>query len=111
MHFQFLNWVKEIENDLKIQGILTEYFVPDQNIEESTLPNVAKTVDHHTEPCFVRVSVWRSRQMEFEVLDVQTGESLLWEYIDDIGETPSFQDILSGYFRLLKDGKSQRVER
>lgn len=43
--------------------------------------------------------------MEYEVINIETEELILWKYIEQIQEeTPDFDKLLQGYFQVLQTG-------
>ncbi|MNI98970.1 hypothetical protein D3C73_1579320 [compost metagenome] len=52
-----------------------------------------------------QVTVWESRQMEYEVLNIETEELILWKYVEksDRNEV-DFDELLQEYFQALKSG-------
>jgi hypothetical protein len=42
--------------------------------------------------------------MEFEVVNIETEEKILWKYIEKVSEDAEFDSILKEYFDVLQSG-------
>ncbi|OAB38298.1 hypothetical protein PMSD_08030 [Paenibacillus macquariensis subsp. defensor] len=100
---KFKQWANSNIEELRIVNILTE-LVKHNNIDESHLPNPSTGIIHESKSCLGQVIVWESHQMEYEVLNIETEEMILWKYIEKIADEPNFDDILKDYFQVLKSG-------
>ena len=64
------------------------------------LPNPTVVVEHSSGQRIGQVIVWESGFIDFEVMNIKTGELILWEHRDLEGQ-PNFDNILGKYFELL----------
>ena len=64
------------------------------------LPNPTMVVEHSYGQCIGQITVWESGFMDFEIIDIKSGEQLLWEHRDLDGQ-PDFGNILEEYLKLL----------
>ncbi|BBH20450.1 hypothetical protein Back11_17950 [Paenibacillus baekrokdamisoli] len=100
---KFKQWADSNIEELRIVNISTE-FVKHNNIDESRVPNPSTGIIHESESCLGQVIVWESHQMEYEVVNIETEEMILWKYIEKIAGEPNFDDILNEYFQVLQSG-------
>lgn len=100
MNRLFSKWIEENRMSLYQSGISTETI----NVTPDDIADPSTTVDHCSDLCVGRVSVWSSGLMDFEVLDFETGERLLFEH-QELDEYANFDTILSKYISIMKTGK------
>ncbi|OPX41840.1 hypothetical protein CLHUN_42920 [Ruminiclostridium hungatei] len=99
MYRDFLKWVETKRYGLKKLGITTENI----NVTEESLLNPSTSVDHFSQVCIGRVSVWETGEMDVEVLHFETEKRLLFEHFE-LGAEPDYDEILRGYFQVLISG-------
>lgn len=96
MHRRFLEWIKEIRDGLEEKGIMTDHI----NVTSNDVPNPSTIVDHSTQYCMGRVSVWETGQMDVEVLHIDTEKTLLYEHYN-LEKKNEFSKALRKYFGVL----------
>ncbi|TVY08208.1 immunity protein TriTu family protein [Paenibacillus cremeus] len=103
MRTKFQLWVESKKNELEEVYIKMEY-VRHKNPDESRIPDPSTGVIYESECCLGQVSVWKSRQMEYEVVNIATEEMILWKYIERLPDEPDFNEILEQFFHVLQTG-------
>lgn len=100
---RFKEWIESNINTLREEGIATEYIMPDvEDIESLAKPFIR--IIQETKLCLGQVIVYKSREMEFEVIHIDSEEMLLWKYFEIINDDINFEMILHPYFEVLKSG-------
>ncbi|KQY82649.1 hypothetical protein ASD24_14795 [Paenibacillus sp. Root52] len=63
-------------------------------------------INEDNRPYMGQVTVWESRQMEYEVLNIESEELILWKYVgkSDHDNEVDFDELLQEYFQALKSG-------
>lgn len=101
---QFNQWAEQKAGPLRTLHITTES-VNHGHVDEHYIPDPSTGFVHESEYAMGQVTVWESRQMEVEVVNIETEELILWKYIEQIeDETPDFDELLQGYFQVLQTG-------
>ncbi|WP_336780363.1 hypothetical protein [Paenibacillus illinoisensis] len=101
---QFNQWAELKAGQLQRLHITTEQ-VNHGRVNEQYIPNPSTGVVHESECAMGQVTVWESGQMEYEVINIETEELILWKYIEQIQEeAPDFDKLLQIYFQLLQTG-------
>ncbi|WP_018759631.1 immunity protein TriTu family protein [Paenibacillus terrigena] len=103
MRTKFQLWVESKKKELEKVHIKMEH-VRHKNPDESSIPDPSTGVIYESECCLGQVTVWESRQMEYEVVNIATGEMILWEYIERLPAEPDFNEILEKFFLVLQRG-------
>jgi hypothetical protein len=99
---KFKGWVQERTELFQNEGIATEFAMPDVDIELLAKPFVK--IIQETKVCMGQVIVYKSREMDFEIIHIETEELLLWKYFESIDDDVDFNLILTEYFYILKSG-------
>lgn len=72
---------------------------------EQLIPDPSTGFVHESEYAIGQVTVWASKQMEYEVVNIETEELILWKYVENIKDDGSdFDEILREYFEVLQTG-------
>ncbi|CAH1214808.1 hypothetical protein PAECIP111893_03852 [Paenibacillus plantiphilus] len=101
---KFQRWIENNIDTLQNEGIVTEYTMPDvEDIESLSKPFIK--IVQETKLCLGQVIVYKSREMVFEVIHIESEELLLWKYFENIKDDTDFQMILHPYFQTLKSGR------
>ncbi|WP_146752132.1 hypothetical protein [Paenibacillus taichungensis] len=101
---QFNQWAQCQAERLQTLGISTEQ-AKQGNIDERLIPDPSTGFIHESEYAIGQVTVWASKQMEYEVVNIETEELLLWKYVENIeDDEPEFDWILRQYFEVLQSG-------
>ncbi|WP_240421815.1 hypothetical protein [Paenibacillus periandrae] len=100
---KFKNWI-EGNNDKLLELFISIEYVNHANTDESLIPNPSTGIIHESYNCLGQVTVWKSRQMEYEVLNKHTEELIFWRYIEELSDEPNFDEILRDYFHILQTG-------
>ncbi|MBB6022087.1 hypothetical protein HNR77_003182 [Paenibacillus sp. JGP012] len=101
----FRHWMQQEQEWLQRRYITTEERKQDDTTcnEHSFEPFIG--YNHESKKAIGQVTVWASRQMEFEVINLATEERLLWTYVEQIEEqSADFKTILEPYFDALQSG-------
>lgn len=99
---KFKEWVQERIELFQNEGITTEFVMPDVDIELLAKPFVR--IIQETKVCMGQVIVYESREMDFEIIHIETEELLLWKYFESTDDNVDFNLILTEYFNTLKSG-------
>ncbi|WP_418038885.1 hypothetical protein [Paenibacillus xylanilyticus] len=101
---KFRQWAELKAGPLQRLHITTEP-VNHGHVNEQYIPDPSTGVVHESECAMGQVTVWESGQMEYEVINIETEELILWKYIEQIQEeTPDFDKLLQIYFQVLQTG-------
>ncbi len=101
---KFVQWAELKAGPLRTLHITTEP-VNHGRVNEQYIPDPSTGVVHESECAMGQVTVWESGQMEYEVINIETEELILWKYIEQIQEeTPDFDKLLRIYFQVLQTG-------
>lgn len=101
---QFSQWAKRQVERLQSLGISTEQ-AKQGDMDEHLIPDPSTGFIHESEYAIGQVTVWASKQMEYEVVNIETAELLLWKYVENVeDDEPDFGEILSEYFEVLQYG-------
>lgn len=98
----FKAWVEGKIESFQNEGVSTEFVMPDVDIEFLAKPFIR--IIQETRCCMGQVIVYESREMDFEVIHIETEELLLWEYFENIDDGIEFELALNQYFYTLKSG-------
>lgn len=98
---KFKIWVDR--NNHSLADLSTEYIK--HTNPECSVPDPSTGIINESKRCLGQVIVWESRQMEFEILHIETEESILWKYIERLPDEPNFDEILADYFQVMQTGK------
>ncbi|GGH47453.1 hypothetical protein GCM10008014_10790 [Paenibacillus silvae] len=101
----FKHWMQQEQKWLQKRYITTEERKQDDTIcnDDPYEPFIGYI--HESKKAVGQVTLWASRQMEFEVINLETEERLLWTYVEQIEEQEaSFKTILEPYFGALQSG-------
>lgn len=102
----FTQWAELKAGPLRTLHITTEP-VNRSHVKEQYIPDPSTGFVHESGCAMGQVTVWESGQMEYEVINIETEELILWKYIEQIQEeTPDFDKLLQGYFQVLQTGVS-----
>ncbi|GIO95983.1 hypothetical protein J14TS5_10690 [Paenibacillus lautus] len=99
---KFKHWAERKIESLNKVFISTEFVK--HKMDESFVPNPSIGLIHESNVCLGQVTVWASCQMEFEVVNIETEEMILWKYIEKVSEDAEFDSILKEYFDVLQSG-------
>lgn len=99
---KFKQWAESRIDKLNVDSISSEFIK--HKIDESRVPNPSTGVIHESENCIGQVIVWESCQMEYEVVNIETEEMILWKYIEKVSNDSDFNEILKVYFEVLQTG-------
>lgn len=100
---KFKVWVEDNIESLKNEGISTEFDMANvENIELLAKPFIR--IIQESEYCMGQVIVYKSREMDFEVIHKNTEEMMLWKYFENIDDDIDFNAALNDYFNTLKKG-------
>ncbi|MFC3746169.1 hypothetical protein [Paenibacillus sp. GCM10012306] len=100
---RFKEWIESNIEALRNEGIATEYAMPNvEDIESMAKPFIR--IVQETKLCLGQVIVYKSREMEFEVIQIESEEMLLWKYFENINDDTDFEIILHPYFQTIKSG-------
>lgn len=101
----FRCWMQRKQEQLQVLQISTEERKGNPEMErESTFDPFIGYV-HESERAMGQVTIWASGQMEFEVINFDSEERLLWTYVEQIEEQEDYFDtILEPYFGALQSG-------
>ncbi len=101
---KFRQWAEQKAGQLQRLNITTEP-VNHGHVNEQDIPDPSTGFVHESECAMGQVTVWESGQMEYEVINIETEELILWKYIEHIQEeTPDFDKLLQIYFQVLQTG-------
>ncbi|MFS0871951.1 hypothetical protein [Paenibacillus xylanilyticus] len=102
---QFNQWAEHHAECLQSLGITTEQ-VKHGDVDEQLVPDPSIGFVHESEYAIGQVTVWESNQMEYEVVNIETEELILWKYVEkvDDDENLDFDGLLQQYFRVLQSG-------
>ena len=103
---QFNQWAEQKAGPLRTLHITTEP-VNHGHVDEQRIPvpDPSTGFVHESEYAMAQVTVWESRQMEYEVVNIETEELILWKYIEQVEkEDPDFDELLQIYFQVLQTG-------
>jgi hypothetical protein len=103
----FRRWMMQKQEKLQMLQITTEERRRDPEKEEEGTSDIDLFIGyiHESERAIGQITVWASRQMEFEVINIDTEERLLWTYVEQIEEQDTyFETILEPYFGALQSG-------
>ena len=99
MYQEFFKWVEAKRDELEQLGITTGNI----NVTDRIVPNPSTSVDHFSQACIGRVSVWETGQMDTEVMHIETEKRLLFEHFE-LDLDPEYDKILRDYFQVLISG-------
>ncbi len=102
MDIKFKQWAKGTAKILLNKGITTDNVI--NAGQESN--NSSTRVDHMTDNCLGRITVWKSGDINMEVLDVETSDTILFENYT-MEEHAKFETYLEEYFRVLVEGNKK----
>lgn len=95
----FLKWNEENQNTFAQEGITIDHImIPDEDNDDNCV-----AIDYLTKNCLGRVSVYEAGDVEVEILDVDSEESLLYEHYECDSQT-DFESLLGIFFSVLRDG-------
>ncbi|UPK42735.1 immunity protein TriTu family protein [Paenibacillus pabuli] len=101
---EFSQWAKCQAEHLQSLGISTEP-AKQGDVDEHLIPDPSTGFIHESEYAIGQVTVWESKQMEYEVVNIKTEELLIWKYVENIeDDEPDFDEILREYFEVLQSG-------
>lgn len=101
----FRRWMMQKQEKLQMLQITTEERRRDPEKEGTSDIDLFIGYIHESEIAIGQITVWSSRQMEFEVVNIDTEERLLWTYVEQIEEQDTyFETILEPYFGALRSG-------
>lgn len=101
----FRRWMMQKQEKLQMLQITTEERRRDPEKEGTSDIDLFIGYIHESERAIGQITVWSSRQMEFEVVNIDTEERLLWTYVEQIEEQDTyFETILEPYFGALRSG-------
>ncbi|MGG4131343.1 hypothetical protein ABEW19_24005 [Paenibacillus illinoisensis] len=100
----FTQWAEQKAGPLRTLHITTEP-VNRGHVNKQYIPDPSTGFVHESGCAMGQVTVWESGQMEYEVINIETEELILWKYIEQIQEeTPDFDKVLQGYLQVLQTG-------
>ncbi|RKP55567.1 hypothetical protein D7Z26_10315 [Cohnella endophytica] len=99
---KFKQWVECSIELLNKEFISTEFVK--HKLDESHIPNPSTGVIHESENCLGQITVWESSQMEYEVVNIETEEMILWKYFEKLSLDSDFSIVLKEYFEVLQTG-------
>ncbi|WP_028552119.1 immunity protein TriTu family protein [Paenibacillus sp. UNC451MF] len=99
---KFMLWVETNKGELEDLFISTKFIK--HTTPESSVPNPSTGIINESEQCLGQVIVWESTQMEYEVVNIQTEEMILWRYIEKLPVEPNFNEILTEYLYIMQTG-------
>jgi len=99
MNEKFLKWLESKKDELEKSGVTIDNI----NITNQNVPNPSITVDHFSQICLGRISVWETGEMDIEVLHFESEKRLLFEHYE-LQENADFSKILVNYFKILTNG-------
>ncbi|MEW4426696.1 MULTISPECIES: immunity protein TriTu family protein [Paenibacillus] len=101
---KFRQWAEQKAGQLQRLHITTEP-VNHGHVNEQYIPDPSTGFVLESGCAMGQVTVWESGQMEYEVINIETEELILWKYIERIGdETPDFDRLLQVYIQVLQTG-------
>lgn len=101
---QFNQWARCQVERLQSLGISTEQ-AKQGDVDEQLIPDPSTGFVHESVYAIGQVTFWASKQMEYEVVNIETEELLLWEYVENVeDDEPDFDEILRPYFDVLQSG-------
>ncbi|WP_402876306.1 hypothetical protein [Paenibacillus illinoisensis] len=101
---KFRQWAEQNAGPLRTLHITTEPMNRGL-VNEQYIPDPSTGFGHESECAMGQVTVWESGQMEYEVVNIETEELILWKYIEQIQEdNPDFDKLLHVYFQVLQTG-------
>ncbi len=101
----FRCWMQRKQEQLQVLQISTEERKGNPENEKECTPDPFIGYVHESERAMGQVTIWASRQMEFEVINIDTEERLLWTYVEQIEEQDAiFETMLKPYFGALQSG-------
>lgn len=103
MDIRFKQWLEDNTKILLTKGIITDNIINDG--QESDNPSTR--VDHITDNCLGRITVWKSGDMVIEVLDIETCDTIMFKNYDLKGNN-DFNDYLVEYFEILTNTNSDK---
>lgn len=104
---KFKAWVEDNIESMKTDGIATEFVMPDVEIELLAKPFIK--IIQQTKICMGQVIVYESREMDFEVIHIETEELFLWKYFENINDGFDFDMVLHPYLHTLKSGNKPLI--
>ncbi|MGO4185351.1 hypothetical protein AB4Z45_02875 [Paenibacillus sp. MCAF9] len=105
---KFKLWVESNKSELASLSISTEFVKHD--LPESSVPDPSTGIINESDRCIGQVTVWESKQMEYEVVHIGSEEMILWRYIEKLPVEPNFDEILAEYFHVLQTGLKPEVQ-
>ncbi|MFC9709233.1 hypothetical protein ACFTRD_13885 [Paenibacillus sp. NPDC056933] len=101
---QLNQWAEQYAERLQSLGISTER-VKAESVGPHLIPDPSTGFIHESKYALGQVTVWESKQMEYEVVNIETEELILWKYVERIeSDEPDFNEMLSEYFEVLQSG-------
>ncbi|MGF6352268.1 hypothetical protein ABIE27_000164 [Paenibacillus sp. 4624] len=101
----FRCWMQRKQEQLQVLQISTEERKENPEDEKKCTSDPFIGYVHESERAMGQVTLWASRQMEFEVVNIDTEECLIWTYVEQIEEQEDyFETILEPYFGALQSG-------
>ncbi len=101
----FRCWMQRKQEQLQVLQISTEERKENPENEKECTSDPFIGYVHESERAMGQVTMWASRQMEFEVINIHTEERLVWTYVEQIEEQEdNFNKILKPYFGALQSG-------
>lgn len=99
---KFIEWAKNKVAFLKVKSISTEFVKYEKGEDEIPDPNTA--VIYESKSYMGQVIVWKSRQMEYELLKRDDPNKFaIWKYIEKVEEDPNFDLILYDFLKMLNE--------
>ncbi|MDT0124361.1 hypothetical protein Q9R46_17005 [Paenibacillus sp. RRE4] len=101
----FRCWMQSKQEQLQVLQISTEERKENPEDEKKYNSDPFIGYVHESGIAMGQVTLWASRQMEFEVINIDTEERLVWTYVEQIEEQEDyFNKILKPYFGALQFG-------
>lgn len=98
---KFKEWAEGSITLLKNQSISTEFV----ELRVDDIGYLAKPfirIIHESENAMGQVIIYESKEMEFEVIHIQTEKMLLWKYFENIDDDIDFNEGFKSIFPCLK---------
>jgi hypothetical protein len=102
VRLSFRKWMESKIEQLNSDFISTEFIVP--NIDEESIAKPFMKVLHESENCLGQIVVYDSREIDYEVVNVHSGEMVLWKYFENVSDCVCFDEIFEMYFDVLHTG-------
>ena len=97
----FRDWAECKSAELQNSNISSE-MISREFIDNKIVHDPSSRVIHESQLCIGQIIVWKSQQLEMEVLHIESEELIYWKYLEKIDS--NLDEITSDYFQVLLTG-------